>query len=52
MEVAYTKGLHELGDGLYTYLQPEVIRAIAAEAHRQGMTVTGHVPQVFNGQVP
>jgi len=22
MEVAYTKGLHELGDGLYTYLQP------------------------------
>jgi len=33
---------------LYTYLQPEVIRAIAAEAHRSGMTVTGHVPQVFN----
>jgi cyclase len=23
MEVAYTKGLHELGDGLYTYLQPD-----------------------------
>jgi imidazolonepropionase-like amidohydrolase len=33
---------------LYTYLQPDVIQAIAAEAHRLGMTVTGHVPQVFN----
>jgi imidazolonepropionase-like amidohydrolase len=33
---------------LYTFLQPDVIRAIAEEAHRQGMTVTGHVPQVFN----
>jgi imidazolonepropionase-like amidohydrolase len=33
---------------LYTYLTPEVIQAIAAEAHRLGMSVTGHVPQVFN----
>ncbi len=33
---------------LYTFLQPDVIRAIAAEAHRLGMTVTGHVPQAFN----
>lgn len=33
---------------LYTFLQPDVIRAISAEAHRLGMTVTGHVPQVFN----
>jgi imidazolonepropionase-like amidohydrolase len=33
---------------LYTYLAPDVVRAIAAEAHRLGMTVTGHVPQVFN----
>ena len=23
MKVAYTRGLHELGDGLYTYLQPD-----------------------------
>jgi imidazolonepropionase-like amidohydrolase len=30
---------------LYTYLAPDVIKAIAAEAHRLGMTVTGHVPQ-------
>ena len=35
---------------LYTFLQPDVIRAIAAEAHRLGMTVTGHVPQVFNAR--
>jgi len=33
---------------LYTFLAPDVIRAIAAEAHRLGMTVTGHVPQAFN----
>jgi imidazolonepropionase-like amidohydrolase len=33
---------------LYTFLTADVIEAIAAEAHRLGMTVTGHVPQVFN----
>lgn len=33
---------------LYTYLSPDVIRAIADEAHRLGMTVTGHVPQALN----
>jgi imidazolonepropionase-like amidohydrolase len=33
---------------LYTFLTPEVVRAIAAEAHRLGMTVTGHVPQALN----
>jgi imidazolonepropionase-like amidohydrolase len=33
---------------LYTYLQPDVIRAIADEAHKSGMTVTGHVPQALN----
>ena len=30
---------------LYTYLKPDVIKAICEEAHRLGMTVTGHVPQ-------
>ncbi len=29
---------------VYTQLQPEVLRAVTAEAHRRGMTVTGHVP--------
>lgn len=33
---------------LYTFLSPEVVRAISAEAHRSGMTVTGHVPQALN----
>ena len=32
---------------LYTYLTPEVVKAIADEAHRLGMTVTGHVPQAL-----
>ncbi|HLX46110.1 MAG TPA: amidohydrolase family protein [Bryobacteraceae bacterium] len=30
---------------LYTFLKPEVIQALSAEAHKLGMTVTGHVPQ-------
>ncbi len=30
---------------IYDWIQPDVLRAIAAEAHRQGMTVTGHVPR-------
>ncbi len=29
---------------VYTQIQPEVLQAISAEAHRRGMTVTGHVP--------
>lgn len=33
---------------LYTYLDPDVVQAIAAEAHRYHMTVTGHVPQAMN----
>ncbi|MCU1259172.1 MAG: amidohydrolase [Bryobacterales bacterium] len=33
---------------LYTFLAPDVIRAITTEARRLGMTVTGHVPRVFN----
>ena len=33
---------------LYTFLNPEVVRAIATEAHRLGMTVAGHVPQALN----
>jgi imidazolonepropionase-like amidohydrolase len=30
---------------LYDLLQPDVVAAITAEAHRLGMTVTGHVPR-------
>jgi imidazolonepropionase-like amidohydrolase len=33
---------------LYTFLAPDVVDAIAAEAHRYHMTVTGHVPQAMN----
>ncbi len=32
---------------LYTYLAPDVVKAISAEAHSLGMTVTGHVPQAL-----
>jgi imidazolonepropionase-like amidohydrolase len=30
---------------IYSSVAPDVLRAIAAEAHRLGMTVTGHVPE-------
>jgi imidazolonepropionase-like amidohydrolase len=33
---------------LYTLLKPNVVAALAAEAHRFGMTVTGHVPSAMN----
>jgi imidazolonepropionase-like amidohydrolase len=29
---------------IYSSVKPEIVRAVAAEAHRLGMTVTGHVP--------
>jgi imidazolonepropionase-like amidohydrolase len=48
---AVVKRYHDAGFQqikLYTFLAPDVIRAIAAEAHRLGMTVTGHVPQAFD----
>ncbi len=42
---------HAAGFGqmkLYTYLQPDVVRAITARAHELGMTVTGHVPRALS----
>jgi imidazolonepropionase-like amidohydrolase len=33
---------------LYTLLKPDVVKAISEEAHRLGMTVTGHVPSALN----
>ncbi|MGD0647884.1 MAG: amidohydrolase family protein [Acidobacteriaceae bacterium] len=33
---------------VYTQLQPDILRAICAEAHRRGLTVTGHVPAAVN----
>jgi len=33
---------------IYEYVKPDLVRIIAAEAHRLGMTVTGHVPRGMN----
>jgi imidazolonepropionase-like amidohydrolase len=33
---------------LYTVLKPDVIRVLAGEAHRAGMSVTGHVPAALD----
>jgi imidazolonepropionase-like amidohydrolase len=48
---AVVKRYHDAGFQqmkLYTFLTPEVITAIAAEAHQQGMTVAGHVPRAID----
>jgi imidazolonepropionase-like amidohydrolase len=33
---------------VYTQIQPDVLKGISAEAHKRGMTVTGHVPAAVN----
>ncbi len=33
---------------VYTQLKPDVLRAITAEAHKRGLTITGHVPAAVN----
>jgi imidazolonepropionase-like amidohydrolase len=35
---------------IYDYVTPDVVQAIIIEAHRQGMTVTGHVPRNMTSQ--
>ena len=48
---AVVKRYHDAGFQqikLYTFLKPDVIKAISTEAHRLGMTVTGHVPKALN----
>lgn len=41
-------GFHQMK--LYNLLEPDVVAAIADEAHRLGMTVTGHVPTAMTLQ--
>jgi imidazolonepropionase-like amidohydrolase len=36
---------------IYTAVEPEVVRALADEAHARGMTVTGHVPRAVENTV-
>jgi imidazolonepropionase-like amidohydrolase len=33
---------------IYSSVKPDEVRAVAAEAHRLGMTVTGHIPEGMN----
>ena len=33
---------------VYTQIRPDVLKAICAEAHKRGMSVTGHVPKALN----
>jgi imidazolonepropionase-like amidohydrolase len=48
---AVARRYHDLGFEqlkLYTLLSPAVVGALTAEAHRLGMTVTGHVPAALS----
>jgi len=48
---AVVRRFHELGFQqmkLYSLLKPDVVGAITREAHRLGMTVTGHVPTALS----
>src|SRR5437588_2101917 len=47
---AVVRRYHELGFQqmkLYSLLSPAVVGAITSEAHRLGMTVTGHLPRAL-----
>jgi imidazolonepropionase-like amidohydrolase len=44
----HTAGFQQIK--LYTYLSPAVVKAITEEAHRLGMTVTGHVPAALSAE--
>jgi parallel beta-helix repeat protein len=51
---ALVRRFHQLGFDqikIYTFLKPELVPVIAAEAHRLGMTVTGHIPAGTNAIV-
>jgi imidazolonepropionase-like amidohydrolase len=48
--VAHYKAAGFVQMKIYDGIQPNVVRAITAEAHRQGMTVTGHVPRGMTAQ--
>jgi imidazolonepropionase-like amidohydrolase len=51
--VAVVRRYHDAGFDqikIYDYVTPDVVKAIAAEAHRLGMTVTGHVPRNMMAQ--
>lgn len=50
--VAEVRKYHDAGFQqmkLYSSLSPAMVRAVADEAHRMGMTVTGHVPEGMDG---
>lgn len=37
---------------IYTSVQPEMVKVLAEEAHKKGMTVTGHVPKAVGNAIP
>jgi cytosine/adenosine deaminase-related metal-dependent hydrolase len=37
---------------IYTSVQPEMVKILAEEAHKKGMTVSGHVPKAVGNAIP
>ena len=45
----YAEGYKQIK--IYTSIEPEVLKVLAEEAHKKGMTVTGHVPTAVGNAV-
>lgn len=45
----YEEGYNQIK--IYTSIEPEVLKVLAEEAHKRGMTVTGHVPKAVGNTV-
>lgn len=49
VEMYFNNGYNQIK--IYTSIQPEILKVLAEEAHKRGMTVTGHVPSAVGNAV-
>ncbi len=50
VELYHANGYNQIK--IYTSVQPEIVKVLADEAHKRGMSVTGHVPTAVGNAVP
>jgi len=50
VEMYFNKGYNQIK--IYTSIEPEVLKVLAEEAHKKGITVTGHVPRAVGNTIP
>lgn len=49
VDLYYEKGYNQIK--IYTSIEPEILKVLAEEAHKKGMTVTGHVPRAVGNTI-